>query len=204
MEAEPGSDQQGPQRWSAQVDLGEHAGGYGEQGSKQRYLVVLGGLLSGAAPPTAKLQGCLPGDLDAGAEPTDALGIEPLGHGSFGDSDGQPVRSNAVNQGCGNDSEQGGWRKAGTMQRSHGAAAVGGLFGNCLLPPNAPSHHLFSIRPARGRPGLRRSAAPASRPPGSAAGPPSGCRLASCRALRWRSPRAQTQPARLADGETRR
>jgi hypothetical protein len=52
-EAKPGSDEQGPQRWAAQVDLCEHGGGYGEQGSEQRYLVVLGRLSSRATAASA-------------------------------------------------------------------------------------------------------------------------------------------------------
>jgi hypothetical protein len=115
VEAQPGSDQQRSERWAAQVDLSEHAGGHGEQGSEQRYLVVLGGLLSGAAPAAAKLEGCLPGGLDARAEPADALGIEAFGQGGLGDPDGEPTRSNAVNQGHGDDDDQGAWTRGGSM-----------------------------------------------------------------------------------------
>jgi hypothetical protein len=116
MEAEPGSDQQGTQRWPPQVDLSEHGRGHGEQRSHQGDLVVLGGLLRGASPAAAKLERCLPGGLDTGAEPADALGIEALGTGGLGHPDGEPPRSNAVNQGRGNDNEQGAWRSGGSVQ----------------------------------------------------------------------------------------
>jgi hypothetical protein len=117
-EAEPGSDEQGPQRWTAQVDLSEHGGGHGEQGSEQRYLVVLGRLSSGAPATTAPLERCLPGGLDARAQTADALGVEALDPGRLGHPDGEPVRANAVNQGHSDDDGQGAWRSGASVQEN--------------------------------------------------------------------------------------